>query len=178
MSRDASTHDMSTDTKILLVQSTQRHSERLAHAAVEEACKLRDAGQAPILTLIYIDEPAAMRKVSDSVRSQGFLGEEACERILIALEEEQQRLAGDRVSQTREIAAAASFELDISRVSGDYASTIIRCAERQHYDVIYMVRAHRSRLRRVLKGSEVDEVVRYALSADDRPEIRVGSELD
>ncbi|MDP6763708.1 MAG: universal stress protein, partial [Planctomycetota bacterium] len=133
----------------------------------------REGGARVELTLIYIDEEEPMERVAESIRGQGFLGRRACEQVITALEDERNRAASEREEHASELARAAGFDLEVRRENGIYAQLVIRFAEQKHYDVIYVARSHRSRLRRALLGSEVDEVVRYAKAAADHPSIHV-----
>ncbi len=146
--------------RILLMLSQNRDSDRVIEAAIAEAVEARAAGKEPELTFAFVHDGRSIDRTRHAMRSQGFLGQLATQRVMSALEDEQQRLAMERSLAVQEAARRVDLEIQVLSRRGAFKDAIVAYAEEQKYDVIYMARSTMSGLREMWQGW--DPVVRYA----------------
>ncbi len=147
-------------TRILLVLSTTRYSKRSLELAVDEA---REAcSQGPVqLSLLYIRETAAMAQVSASVDGQGFLGLEPQDEILHSLEQQHHATALRRIARFQRLAGELpGVELSCEEVQGDFVELARKRALEGEVDVVFLTRADKPFVSRLLFGNETDKVAR------------------
>lgn len=147
---------------ILIVLSTKRYNPSVLEKSIKEADEIRASGRMPVLTVLYIREPDHLRRADDTLRTKGFLGTAARERVMDALEGEQLTMAAELCESTCEMIREAGHEVSSIETTGDYAKAVVEYAEMQRYDVIYVVRASRYPWSAMLHDSEEEVMVRYA----------------
>lgn len=144
-------------TKILVVASTSRHSERVIDEAFLQA---RDDPKAEI-TLLYVLETNEIDKIRSQMESSGFLGEKPTEEVIHALKEERKSRRKKYIQSFEKMADMAKVPSRAIEVSGNYSEKVIEHVEKEAYDFIFMVKSKQSFLSRLIHGSDIDKIVRY-----------------
>ncbi|MAG31381.1 MAG: hypothetical protein CL908_10890 [Deltaproteobacteria bacterium] len=152
--------------RILLMLSQNRDSERVVRAAIEEAVKAREAGKVPEITFAFVHDGRSIDRTRHALRSQGFLGQLATEKVMAALEDEQQRLAMERSIDVQEVARREGLTIRVLSRTGQFKDAIVAFAAEQKYDVIYMPRSQWRGLREM--WHEWDPVIRYSREQSNR----------
>lgn len=155
---------MSTPRRILLAVSTTRYSEHLVASTMAEARRLRDAGDTVSIEVLYVIEDEELRRVSNTVGDEGFLGLSPQQDVFEALAAEHDRTALRRVAEVQQAAADDGVPVSVSRVKGRFDACVLEHAEEHKADVIFLTRADRPFISRFLFGSEADRVARLARS--------------
>lgn len=145
-------------TRILLVVSTTRYSKRSLELALEEAAQ----ASAPVqLELLYIRETAEMAQVTRSMDGQGFLGLEPQDEILHSLEQQHHATALRRIARVEGKAKELEgVTFSSEEVQGDYVELARERALSGDFDVVFMTRADKPFVSRLLFGNETDKVAR------------------
>ena len=145
--------------RVLLVLSTTRYAKKSLDGALEEAGRIaREEGHCG-LHILYIRETEELARVKESVDDRAFLGAGPQDNILEHLEKQHHATAMRRIERAQRGAEAlegVAFSAD--ELQGDYTALA-----REHavdFDVVYLCRADRPFVSRLLFGSETDAVAR------------------
>lgn len=149
--------------RVLLVLSTTRYAKASLDGALAEAGRIAtDEGSAG-LHILYIRELDELARVKESVDDRAFLGMNPQDTILESLEQQHHATALRRIERAErgaELLDGVAFSAE--EVQGDYTNVARR--EASDYDVVYLCRADRPFVSRLLFGSETDSVARYVRS--------------
>ena len=147
--------------RILLALSTSRYSIQLIEGALAEASQLASAGPVQ-LDVLYVTETEELNDVSSRVGSDGFLGLSIQRDVIEALQAEHRRTALQRIEELRVAAEEANIPINVAETDGNFSTAVIRYAEENPCDVIYITRDDRPFISRFLFGSDADRVARLA----------------
>ncbi len=146
--------------RILIAFSTTRYHRDLMGQALVEAQSLRKGGSDVAFDLLYVLES---RKLDEAVRSVGedaFLGSGPQAQVLDTLAQEHHRMARKRIGEAADCARKEGFEVRVTEVDGDYAERVHEAASAEEVDILYLTRADRPFISRLLFGSECEKVAR------------------
>lgn len=149
--------------RVLLILSTTRYAKASLDGALEEASRIAAGEGSAALHILYIRETEELARVKDSVDDRAFLGAGPQDNILESLEQQHHATAMRRIDRARrgaEDLAGVAFSAD--EVQGDYTKLARKHAA--DYDVVYLCRADRPFVSRLLFGSETDAVARLVRS--------------
>ena len=146
--------------RILIAFSTTRYHRDLMGQALEEAENLKGGGIEVSFELLYVLENKKLNEVVRSVGEDAFLGMGPQSQVLDTLAQEHHRMARKRIGEAADTARDQGFEVKVTEIEGDYAERVHEAASSQPYDVIYLTRADRPFISRLLFGSECEKVAR------------------
>lgn len=144
--------------RVLLILSTTRYAKASLDGALDEAKALKDAGQDVALHVLYIRETDELAQVKSTVDGDAFLGQGPQAQIIESLEKQHHATAVRRIDRGRRGAEELGVPFSASEVQGDYQK--LAQAEADKHDVVYLCRADRPFISRLLFGSETDSVAR------------------
>lgn len=146
--------------RILIAFSTTRYHRDLVGQAIDEARGLKQDGIEVAFELLYVLENQKLNEVVRSVGEDAFLGMGPQSQVLDTLAQEHHRMARKRIGDAADTAREQGFEVKVTEIEGDYAQRVHEAAAAQGYDVIYLTRADRPFISRLLFGSECEKVAR------------------
>ena len=146
--------------RILIAFSTTRYHRGLVAQAIDEARGLKQDGIEVAFELLYVLENQKLNEVVRSVGEDAFLGMGPQSQVLDTLAQEHHRMARKRIGDAADTAREQGFEVKVTEIEGDYAQRVHEAAAAQGYDVIYLTRADRPFISRLLFGSECEKVAR------------------
>lgn len=146
--------------RILIAFSTTRYHRDLVAQAIDEARGLKQDGIEVAFELLYVLENQKLNEVVRSVGEDAFLGMGPQSQVLDTLAQEHHRMARKRIGDAADTAREQGFEVKVTEIEGDYAQRVHEAAAAQGYDVIYLTRADRPFISRLLFGSECEKVAR------------------
>lgn len=136
---------------VLLLVAPDRLSPAAAARAVDLAVE-HDAG----VHAVYIIDPEAMERVHRAVGRTGFVGEATCEELTASIQagcEERGRKALADV-ETKARAGARAYSCAV--VTGPFVHHALECIARTQPVQVVVARRPGSKLRRMVRGSDVD----------------------
>ncbi|MCP4807023.1 MAG: hypothetical protein GY913_26755 [Proteobacteria bacterium] len=144
--------------RVLLILSTTRYSKASLDGALAEARQIRDGGEEVALHVLYIRETEELAQVKSTVDGDAFLGAGPQAQIIESLEKQHHATAVRRIERGRRGAAELGIPFSANEVQGDYLK--LAQAETADHDVVYLSRADRPYISRLLFGSAAESVAR------------------
>lgn len=145
-------------TRVLLILSTTRYAKASLDGALNEARAIQQGGGQAHLHILYIRETDELAQVKSTVDGDAFLGAGPQAQIIQSLEKQHHATAVRRIERARQGAQKREIGFSASEVQGDYAT--LAQAETANHDIVYLCRADRPFISRLLFGSETDSVAR------------------
>jgi len=149
-------------TRLLLALSTSRYSEDLVSSVISEVETRRKEGKSVTIDVLYIIETEELKRISDRVGNEAFLGASIQQEVLDALGAQHHQMALMRIEQVREAAAAIHCAVEVTEQQGAFGDCVIAYASTHECAAIFLTRDDRPFISRFLFGSEADRVARLA----------------
>lgn len=143
--------------KLGLILSTSRYSRHLLDRIFSDAAEI--VGEVE-LQVLYVIETDQLTKIAQQVGGSGFLGSGVQKDVFDSLQAEHHRMALQRIAEVKERGARANYSVVVEEASGNFMDEVLRFAEQQSCDVIYLTREDKPFISRFLFGSEADKIAR------------------
>ncbi|HJN77431.1 MAG TPA: hypothetical protein QGF58_26135 [Myxococcota bacterium] len=149
--------------RVLLILSTTRYAKASLDGALSEAASIASVDGSAGLHILYIRETEELARVKSSVDDRAFLGMSPQDHILESLEKQHHATAMRRLERAKRGASTLDgVVFSAEEIQGDYAELAGEAAV--DFDVVYLCRADRPFVSRLLFGSDTDTVARLVRS--------------
>ncbi len=140
--------------RILVAAATTRWSLEAVHRAAAAA------GADGEIVLAYVLETPALRRAYRRTNRSGYLGKAQLRSLVDRLREEHRRLAEQRIADALAAAAERGIAVEVRQLEGRYSDRVLEQEATGTFARVFLTRADRPGLSRLLFGSEVRRVAR------------------
>lgn len=139
--------------RMLLLLSPSRVSFACADQALDAAS---DAGAE--LVAYFVLDTTISENLKEHVHDTGFLGDAPSDELMRVMRGEQERQGKQDLERVRTRAAERGIPFRSEFVVGDFLTSSLAAADREHPDAIFVSRRERTAISRLVEGSAVREL--------------------
>jgi len=139
---------------ILMILSDAGESPR----TVEFTLRLA-AQQEGTVTGLFIMDPRVAQRMDSQLSDSGFVGDQPSQQVMRVIEGEYRDQAEKHLAEAARTFANQGIPFEAELRDGDFIQTCLDVIRERHVDHVVICGRHQSNLRRMLFGSQVDELL-------------------